>query len=360
MPALRPIVLLGRCSYHRGVMSDERTSGTRAVVWTSPERVETVREIVRGAGVRLVAAGGPDSKNVGQVAADLAAQACSDLRQALTEFDTDLILLASPGDFGAVEDREDAAYALKAHQRGVKVMTLEPVPASALEMTAGRWDSSPLSASETIRFVPIARATRAFGIALDALEHFGAVRSMSVTSVCRSSHGSLGARAFGAIELVQTLMGTPETVDAAAVGPAQPHGFAGQARDSLRGLAGDLSATMRFADGRVASLFCSDQAGAWTRRAILLGEGGRIEVDDGTCRWVRPDGSVEEDFSAGTKPTGPTVIAESVRRLIAADLAPMAPLDESAVLATAQAALLSTRTAQPESPATALRMLGRL
>ncbi|MEO0512959.1 MAG: hypothetical protein AAF108_08695 [Planctomycetota bacterium] len=340
--------------------SSDSSLGPRTVVWSSLERAETVRSVIKQAGLRLVGVGGPDPQSLGGLPVELAAPACKDLRVVLSDTAADVVLLASPGDFGAHKDRDDARYALAAHQRGVRVLTLEPVPASALEMTDGRWDARPLPAADTVRFVPMTRVTKAFRTALDALEHFGVVRSMSVSSVCRSDHGSLGARVFGAIELVQTLLGTPETIFAASVGPALAHGYADQGRESLRGLSGDLAATLRFADGRVASVFCSDRAGAWTRRAVLLGQGGRIEVDDGSCRWVRPDGTVEEDSSTGTHPTGPAVIGESIRRLVSTETQALPPVDQAAVLATAQAALLSTRTGQPESPATTLRVLGRV
>lgn len=328
----------------------------RTIVWASPGRAGFVREVAELAGLSLVGAGSPEAARTGAVSQELGVAPCADLRTALTQGRVELVLIASAGDFGAVQDRDDAKYVLEAQKRGVRVLTLEPVPASAQEMTDARWDGTPVSAAEAVRFVPVARATRAFSAALDALEHFGAVRSMGVESVCRSDHGSLGARLLGAIDLVQMLLGLPETVDAGVVSPAQPKGYADQGLDTLRGMTGDACATMRFADGRLASLFCSDQGGDWIRRVVLHGEGGRIEAGEGVCRWIRPDGSVEEDVRSERRPSAAEVIAESIDTLLSPRQA-MPPGRVAQTLSIAQAALLSMRTGQPESPESAMRML---
>lgn len=325
------------------------------IVWSSAGRASLAGEITRIAGLDVIAAGGPGTAGA-EVASRLGVEHCQDLRGALGASSGTVVLILSPGDFGALQDRDDAQHVLEAHKRGVRVLTLEPIPASAQEMTDARWDTTPLAAADVVRFVPTARATKSFAMALDALEHFGAVRAMSVESVCRDVQGSLGARLLGAVDLVQTLMGTPETVSASAVSPAQPRGFAAQDRDTLRGMTGDLGAKLGFADGRVATLFCSDQAGAWTRRVTVLGEGGRIEASDGNCRWVRPDGTVEEDQRADERPTAADVIGESITRVLTPNVS-LPPTDPAATLAIAQAALLSTRTGQPESPESTLRML---
>lgn len=391
----------------------------KAVVWLAPEQAGLVREVARIAGLEIVAAGSPARGHSQAVASELGARALDDLRAAVAQADAELFWILAPGTFGTGQGPEDAAAIGAASSRGVKITTLEPIPGAALDLVAGGWASPGVVPRpvDAVRFCPLARLSKSFREAADLLETFGPVRTLAVEAWCASRHGSLGARLFSALELVHSLMGEPETIDAAYVGPGFARGVHAVPGESLRDLRGDMTANLRFADGRAACIVASDQGGRWSRGATFLGAGGRIRVTDAGLEWIGPDGAVveqgalREDEAMGgagevaaaasaaradgaKKGTGrrssskakggagaasrtrstasespalpftPTVdagvaaIADALARLLDPGSQDPGPTDYAAVLSMGQAALLSARTGQGESPATIRRMAG--
>lgn len=334
--------------------------------WITPEQAPLIRAVARHAGARIAAAGSGVRGRSGAVAAELEARAIDDLRAMLATAEADLVLIGSPEGFGTGPGGDDAAAVLAARARGVKVATLEPIPAAALDLVSGGWtgpDGAP-GAADAVRFCPLARQSAPWREATEVLESFGHIRAVAVEAWCTPHEGSLGARLYGALELVLALLGEPETIDAAYVFPAHGQGVHALPGESLRALHGDLTANLRFADGRAASLVASDQGGRWNRTTTLVGPAGRLRVFDDGFEWIGPDGAkldqsrppARQRGAAPEVPHAVAAIADSLARLLDPGAPDPGPVNHAAILACAQAALLSARTGQGESPATIRRM----
>lgn len=231
-----------------------------AAVWAQPNQVELVRQIASGASLEIACAGSPSKGQSGAVASALGVEPLADLRSALAERLADIVLIAASGDFGADPDRPDADLLATAAGRGCVVVSLEPLPPSSILLSRGDWLGSGHSPGprpvDLYRWCPASRHSHGWRQAPDAIETFGRVRAMNVESLGSAADGTLGARLIGAIEIVCTTLGTPESVDAAYVGiPAGPaaapmHALPGE---TLRDLHGSITANLRFADGRAAT-----------------------------------------------------------------------------------------------------------
>lgn len=340
----------------------------RVAVWLAPDQAPLVRQVAVTAELNLIAAGSPARGQSMAVATGLEAKPFDDLRAMLATVDADLVWIASPDTFGTGTNPDDAAALQAAHARGVKIATLEPIPATALDLVSGGWlaTGSGMRAVEILRLCPLTRLSAPFREAADVIQTFGHLRTMTVEAWSRPSEGSLGARLYGALELVLGLMGEPETIDAAYVAPDHGRGVHALPGESFRDLHGDLTATLRFADGRTAGLVASDQGGRWNRTATLLGPGGRLRIFDDGFEWIGPDGAKQDESrpvsrARGREPAVPNsvaAIADSLGRMLDIGVPDPGPADHEAILAIGQAALLSARTGQPESPATIRRMAG--
>ncbi|MEM1331132.1 MAG: hypothetical protein AAGG07_11270 [Planctomycetota bacterium] len=335
-----------------------------AVVWLRPEQAPLLSAALAEAGFEPIAAGCATPEQTGAAAGAMGVTPIDDLRSAMQSVECDLILLADAGPFGTDSDGTDASAVFEAHKRGVCIATLEPVPDSALGVRSGRW-LEPIKGIvplECIRIVPLPQRASAFLDAAEVLEAFGHIRSAAIELWSTPAETTLSAGLFGALDLTRWLFGEPETIDAAIVGPDHGGGVHSLPGESLRGLTGDATLTLRYADGRAAGVFVSDRAGRWNRTATLLGPAGRLRVFDDGFEWLDPEGK-KVDSSRST-PTRGTPVSHSVEALSDAlkRLAPgrsptEGPVDHTAVLAIAQAALLSARTGHAESPGTIQRML---
>lgn len=331
--------------------------GRRTMVWADESRAGFVREVARAASLDVVAAGSPDKGRSGAIASALGCQPFGDLRAALAESACELAWIVSPDDFGS-HPGADALAIRSARQRGTRVASLEPIPASILDLSA--WHAHTSRDVDPPNPCALASRARSFREAGDALELFGQARTLSIESLTRPEEGSLAAALFSACELVLTLMGEPESASAALV-PAQP--APDRAPDTLRDLHGDLAVTLRFADARAATILASDRAGRWSRACLVLGRGGRLRVYDDGFEWIDASGrradSTRYTARRGATPEVPHAVAataDSLDRLLDPSSPIQAPVDFAGVLALCEAAALSARTHQPESPSTIRRM----
>lgn len=341
-----------------------------AAVWLAPSQLELVRAITERAGLTITHAGSADAAHRNQLADALHAEPLGDLRSALTSTTPTLFLIADAGDFGARAAHDDARVIRAASDRGTRVASFEPMPASLIELAAAldsgerALDAGPRA--EWARFLPISRWTTHVRETLELIESFGPVRAASIQCMGGPAHGSLGARLLDAMDLVHAFLGSPEAVDAHFVAASNGHALHAAPGETLRGLHGDLTANLRFASGKTASLLVSDQAGTWERGLTLLGPGGRIRVFADGFEWVNPageklDASRTKRVARGSAATlSPAVVAaaDQLEQLLTAGPAAPGMPDYAHVLALAQAALLSSRTGEAESPNTILRMAG--
>jgi hypothetical protein len=344
---------------------------TRVAAWLDPEQVAFVRAVVDRVGLRIVAGGSSQVGRSGEVAAALGVQPLGDLRAALAAVDADVVLLAAPGDFAGGtggSEAEDRGVLAACRQRGVRVFTLEPMPSSLLQLEvpvlAGGPDSPLPSAGDWATFAPSARLSRAVREAADVIVQLGALRTVAFAGWSGVGEGSLGARVFDGVDAVSWLLGEPESVSASFAFPGRGtpvHAVPGQ---SLRGLDGDLTANLRYADGRAGAVLASSRAGRWGRTLTLLGEGGRLRITDDGFEWIGPDGkTIDSARVPGVGLDDPAALAvEAVADQMSRALDPRvpapAPTDYVQTLAIAGAVLLSARTGEAESPATLRRMAG--
>lgn len=205
----------------------------------------------------------------------------------------------------------------------------------------------------------------AFRLVSEVRESFGSIRSLNVQSWGSTAEGSLGAHLYAALDLVRSLLGEPETIDAACAVLSAGKAVRAMPGESLRDLHGDMTANLRFADGRAAGLSVSDQGGRWERAATLLGEKGRVRVFDDGFEWIGLNGTTVDE----TKPkrarkgvSSPSaavaVFADGLSRLLEPGTPDAGPSNHATILTLCQTALLSARTGQSESPSTIRRMVG--
>lgn len=349
------------------------TKATTVVVWLETHQAALAREVAAAAEFTIVGAGSPSRGQSGAVAAELKCKLVDDLRATLAsgsvgggaDRDVDMVWILSPGEFGLDQSGNDVRAILQARARGVRIASLEPIPPTALDLAGSGWaeaQGTPRPA-DAIRFCPLARFARPYREAAEVLREIGNVRAAAIESWCAPHEGSLGAGLFSAMELLHSVFGEPESIDAAYVGPKHIPGVHPLPGETLRDLHGDLTANLRFSTGRAAALAVSNQAGRWNRTTTLIGDGGRLRVYDDGFEWIGPDGKKMDEMrtkARGTKAAGHAVeaLADALSRLSDQAVPDAGPSDLGAVLAMGQAALLSARTGQPESPATVRRMAG--
>ena len=328
------------------------------IAWLREDQADFVRAAAGAAGLELVGAGTPGEGRASSAARSLGVEPRDDLRSDLHGGECDVILLADPGAFGA-GDRADASAIVTAHERGVPVATIEPIPAGPLDLRAGRWtdphDGRPVH--ELVTLVPLLRRSPVLREAQDAIEQFGHVRTLLVDAFAGPGTVPLGALVFNSLEQVGALLGEADSIDAAYASPAQGSGVHGLPGESLRGLSGDLSGVLRFADGSTACVRTSDRAGVWARAVTLIGPAGCMTITDDSLTWVDAGGN-PVDESRREPADAAAVLADALRRLVDPSLPPEPVRDPALVLAMSQVALLSARTGQAESPSTIRRMVG--
>lgn len=352
--------------YDRGVPRSIEPSP--AIVWCRLSQTALARAIVRVANLTVEAAGGPiepDGHVGGGLAGFEGAPRFDDLRSALATSAARVALLLAPlgGSASTIEDEE--VFRL-ARARDLTILTVEPVPSSIVSARSAehaQW-------AQFVRFMGLFRAHSALASTPELLTSFGPVRTLSVSFRSGSGQGSLGARLFDAMHTVRTILGVPDSIDAANVTPVSASGVRLASAESLRALAGDLTANLRFAGAHAASISLSDRAGRWFRGVALVGENGCIRMDESGVERLDGDGALIEQYRPRSKPRSKAPLFEE-----ASDIGAVAALGDAArraldphaphqpipdlegILAMCEATLLSARTGQPESPETVLRMV---
>jgi len=346
------------------------------IAWLDASQAGLVARVAELAGLRIVAAGGPRRGAAkgrspgGEPAVIEGATGFDDLRHATATIDARLLLAATsdPSEPGRTNHDHalDAEILKQCRGRSVLVVSLEPAPGSVVGLTSARGPTG--AGPEAARFVPLLAHARSWANTSDALANFGAIRTVSIAARCAPGEGTLGGRLFDAMHLLHQLLGTPEQIDAAVVAGDAVQGLRPAPAETVAGLRGDLTANLRFAGGRAASLSLSDRAGPWFRAGAVLGEGGSIRFTESGFEHLSIDGALVDESPARPKagsrkkPAEPVTaagaIAEQIVRGIDPHAPPPEPYDLAAVLAMCEAAVLSARTGQPESPETILRMAG--
>ena len=285
----------------------------RAIVWISPAQAALVGEVALRAGLTVVGAGYGRGGLARQAVEALGAAPFDDLRHALRTTDADIALIGATGDATEAAALDDPELLRSCAERRVRLVTLEPAPASlaGLSRPSRAEGLAPVGASPT--FAPLFRRSPGLDGAMQAFEAFGQATTLVFGGFGAAGQGALAARVFDAMDFVSSLLGMPESIDAAVRGPRSESGLRLAPGESLRDLRGDMTAHMRFADGRACAVALSDRAGRWAREATLIGEHGRMRIDDGGFEWIDPAGAVADSSRREAKVRKPPNLGASTR-----------------------------------------------
>ncbi len=321
------------------------------LVWTDAPRVPLVRDVLgRMTDLRVLSVGGSRRAEVAELAEAFGAAAGDDLRRMVLDTPGSYLLLASPSGVA----RDDLAHALKL---GIDVLSIEPLALQADQVIA---PSGETASTGRLFQAPLLRFSPAYLAAAEPEQALGAVRSVSVTAIGPQASGSLFARLADAMDMLVHLAGIPDELYATLTGPLT------EPPDDLRGMTGYVTAACTIADRAAATVTASDRSTAFCRRLLAVGETGLLDLDDLTYRLhcdPAAEAAVEADAAAAPPPgpaepipTSPAdLIARQWRWLMARrHVRPTA--DRRAIIACCEAALLSARTGQPESPHKLLRL----
>lgn len=339
--------------------SDHNPAGSAdTVVWLSPHQEALAAEIVRGAGLNVVAVGATGNRRAPAPASLLGLAPSDDFRRTIADHaDTTLIVLAADADVRDALTHPDS-LARGVAESPAAIFSTEPLALTLND--AARLHADHPTFSARLHRTPTFAAAPGFAAALASLESFGRPRSMDLAGRAATGTISLGGLLLGIMEFVVSTLGEPESIDASISGLDALAGLRLAPGDTLDRITGDLSAHLRFADDRSAVISLSDQGGVWFRGATILGAGGCIRADDRSMSRTDPAGDeIDETTPDGAAPSGiaalviEEIIARHDGRLVATPIVRV-----EAAFALAEAALLSARTGQPEFPATIRRMAG--
>jgi hypothetical protein len=238
----------------------------------------------------------------------------------------------------------DAAELAKA---GRAVVTTEPHFGALADLAA----SPELGLAMT--FVPLMRRSPGFRAATDSLPQFGEVQCVNIFFRCGPGQGTLYARLFDAMEVLHSLCGQPETINAAASGPLP------DVPDSLAAMQGHMTINMRFKPNRCACIALSDSAGSWFRGVTVLGEGGCLRISDDGFEWIGQDGRLIDQHREEDPLSPGELIGMQIARLREDLDQSDPPINALTLVSLCEAARLSCLTGQDEAPGKLVDMLSR-
>ncbi len=313
------------------------STAVRVIAWARPDQELLIEDAVREGALELAAVGSPEAGAAIELGRALDSSVEVTLRSAILRNDVDVLWLAS-----ADQVEPDELKLLR--ETSVTAISTEPMPGSLPGETR---------TSGLVRFVPLMRHSPGYRAAGQVLDQFGERHGAAVIMGCAAGEGTLFARLFDAMDVLEALCGTILHLDAALWRPL------GGVPETLRGLRGHLTLNARFPDNRCASATVTDGAGRWMRRLLVLGETGSLHIDDAGFEWISPQGkTLDSHRETGAMSPGRLVAAQLRRWLDNTEPADPPP-DAARLLALCEAARLSARTGGSESPGKVLDMLRR-
>lgn len=309
-------------------------------IWAHPNQTRLLQRAIaegpRGDRLNPVVVGCADEHGAAMLGDGLGTASCTDLRDVL-QAEADVVWLAAPRTLDA-----DARGLVRA--AAMPVATSAPPPAALSDLL-----SEPDGGMPAI-FIPLLRGGAAWQSAAAALDNFGTVHCVHVSSTAGDHHTSRASLALDAFDLVTHLLGEPEEIWAAHAGPLAV------TPDPTVERSGHLTAAMRFGTERAASITVSDGGGTWVRRVVILGEGGRLIVTDEGVSWTDPEGVSQEAPPTEGQANAGELAGWHLRRLAAGRDVPRISLEAAVVL---ESARLSCLTRQVEDPLHVRNMIGR-
>lgn len=317
------------------------------IAWIEPAHAPGVADAASRAGFELRGVGTPARGQTQALADEIGGEPLPDLRAALASTDARLALITAPPESGRSGPVIDARTVFAAETRGVRLATAIPFPASLMDAAEGgllREQAGQLPA-DMIHLVPRIRRHPVFQASSEVIEAFAPIAMVTVEMHAPIAWGGLSAAWLGATDAVLALMGMPELVDASTMSTGRSPGD----------WTGQIAALLRFPDGRGGQITVSDR-GAWGWRITLLGEQGSLTLRPSGFDWLGPEGDRRDQHRADPRWSEPGEVLGAALRDLIDPTAPRGPATRwSELLATAEAALLSTRTGQGEATAMLLR-----
>ncbi|MGP1347427.1 MAG: hypothetical protein ACTS3F_12285 [Phycisphaerales bacterium] len=355
------------------------------VVWCDRAQFPLVRRLEKMCGLRLLGVagswqyrataedGGEGAGGDGDEGGGVPGEMLDDVRRAVVEREARLVLALSSapidamgdGSAGSAGDDEDLRAA--AARSGAVVLSLSPITRL---MGAERGVRQPGSAVQ----IPLFVRSPMMGDLREVLAHSGSVRSLVAHFRCGRGMSPASGRLFDAVSLAHAVLGEPEQVDAVCVPAVGSGGVRGSVAGSFAELRGDVLCTLRYTGGHGASVAVSDCCGRWSRgftittdEVVVRATDRGFEVLDHSGKTIDSGGRHANTTATGLAGRGPqdpnadaaAVIGAAIIRLTDPHGVMGEVFDAEAVLATCQAAALSARTGQGESPATMRHVRGR-
>ncbi len=314
------------------------------MVWLDKAHRDLVIDVVKTSGARVSAIGSADPVISKDFCERFNAERIADFRVAARREGNGAVLLAISADSLPAE----TGLLLTAD---VQAISIEPFPDSLASASAVSDEGN------TVQLAPLMRRTPGYRSAAEVISTFGEPRCVNVFFRCGKGQGSMFARLYDAMDIIRSLCGEPEQIDAALAGPVP--GLPG-VPESLRGLHGSITVNMRFSQNRCACIAVSDQAGAWFRGVTVLGERGCLRIHDDGFEWIDEDGARVDSSLASQPLTYADLVADQLVRLLQRRDPGELPLEHGRLLALCETARLSCRTGQSETPRKMLELLSRV
>ncbi len=322
-------------------------SVARIVIWADVEQEALIRDAIQAGSFEPVAIGSPNSDDGAALSERFGVPRLTDLREAIGREPSDhhdLLWLAAPRSLHADERK-------LIRDVGRPTVASEPRPGGIAEVLADPTEAA------TARFVPLMRRSPGFCAAHDMLQQFGDCDAVNIAMRSSAPESTLFGRLFDAMDLLDTLCGQAEVIDATLVSSPGDRGDSGDVPESLRGLHGHMSINVRFGRRRCAAITISDAAGCWFRGLTIVGNAGTLRITDSSCQWISPGGEILDAHDEDQACTPGGLIGLHARRILDKLDAHEPPPDNARLLALCEAARLSCRTGQGESPHRMMEML---
>ncbi|MCH8825074.1 MAG: hypothetical protein IH984_16390 [Planctomycetes bacterium] len=312
----------------------------RLIIWAHADQQMLIKDMLRKSKAELIAVGSPQSTDAAELAENLKTDRLKNLREAILHEKANLLWLAAPSRLEVDERR-------LIREVGITTISSEPRPGSISELT-----DDPDEA-KTARFVALMRQSPGYRAAQEVFDQLGPRQCVNVSMRSGAGQGTLFARLFDAIDMIDTLCGDAQLIDASLAG------LVGATPESLAGLHGHMTLNMRFSNNCCACVALSDCAGSWFRGVTIMAEGGCLRLDDAGFEWTSQDGDILDSHREKKALSPGQLIAIATTRLIDKHNTAEAPPDNAKLLAVCEAARLSCRTGQGEAPRRMLEMLSR-
>lgn len=322
----------------------------RLIVWARPEQETLLRDAIDVAELNLIAVCSDHHAGASDLSASFGVKRLDDLREAIQHEEIDLLWLASPVPLEADQRR-------LIREVGVRTISTEPRPGGITDLITLPEES------DTAHFVPLMRRSKGFRAAAQHLGDLPPMHSVDLAFRSRPEDGTLIARLFDVVDLVDHLCGDVESVSATLADPNHEASSASpRVPDSLFNFNGHMSINFHLAENRCASAVISNGSREWFRGVTLLGADGCLRITDRACEFSGVIDEADESAREGDPEpiSAGALIGEQIVRLLDELDREDPPPNHRRLLALCEAARLSCRTGQTESPSHMLAMLSHV